>query len=60
VAKPAVLLHPRFLAALKNLGDADLMRAEHALKPAAACAAAVVDASLTTRPRPSHYGRSQQ
>jgi hypothetical protein len=31
VAKPAVLLNPRFLAALKNLSDADLKRAEEAL-----------------------------
>jgi mRNA-degrading endonuclease RelE of RelBE toxin-antitoxin system len=32
VAKPAVLLSPRFLAALKNLGDAEVSRVEAALK----------------------------
>jgi mRNA-degrading endonuclease RelE of RelBE toxin-antitoxin system len=32
VAKPTVLLGPRFLAALKNLSDADLSRVEEALR----------------------------
>jgi mRNA-degrading endonuclease RelE of RelBE toxin-antitoxin system len=32
MAKPAVLLSPRFLAALKKLSDADLNRAEEALR----------------------------
>jgi mRNA-degrading endonuclease RelE of RelBE toxin-antitoxin system len=37
VAKPAVLLHPRFLAALQNLSDADLRRAEEALRVLPEC-----------------------
>jgi hypothetical protein len=32
VAKPAVLLNPRFLAALENLSDADIRRTEEALR----------------------------
>jgi mRNA-degrading endonuclease RelE of RelBE toxin-antitoxin system len=32
VAKPAVLLGPRFLAALKHLGDTDVNRTEEALR----------------------------
>jgi mRNA-degrading endonuclease RelE of RelBE toxin-antitoxin system len=32
MAKPAVLLSPRFLAALKNLSDADVSRVEDALR----------------------------
>ena len=32
MAKPAVLLSPRFLAALKHLGDADVTRVEAALR----------------------------
>jgi mRNA-degrading endonuclease RelE of RelBE toxin-antitoxin system len=32
VAKPAILLSPRFLAALKNLGEADVTRVEEALR----------------------------
>lgn len=32
MAKPAVLLSPRFLAALKNLSDAEVARAEEALR----------------------------
>jgi mRNA-degrading endonuclease RelE of RelBE toxin-antitoxin system len=32
VAKPGVLLSPRFLAALKNLSDADVNRVEEALQ----------------------------
>lgn len=32
MAKPAVLLNPRFLAALKNLGEADVARTEEALR----------------------------
>jgi hypothetical protein len=37
VAKPALLLNPRFLAALKNLSDADLTRAEEALRVLPEC-----------------------
>lgn len=32
MAKPAVLLGPRFLAALKHLGDTDVNRTEEALR----------------------------
>jgi mRNA-degrading endonuclease RelE of RelBE toxin-antitoxin system len=32
VAKPGILLNPRFLAALKNLSDADVKRVEQALR----------------------------
>jgi hypothetical protein len=32
VAKPVVLLNPRFLAVLKNLRDADVTRVEEALR----------------------------
>jgi mRNA-degrading endonuclease RelE of RelBE toxin-antitoxin system len=32
VAKPAILLNPRFLAALKNLSDVDVNRVEEALR----------------------------
>jgi hypothetical protein len=32
VGKPAILLNPRFLAALKNLSDAEVTRAEEALR----------------------------
>jgi hypothetical protein len=32
VAKPSVLLNPRFFASLKNLGAADVTRAEEALR----------------------------
>jgi hypothetical protein len=37
VAKPAILLSPRFLAALKNLGDADVTRVEEALRVLPEC-----------------------
>jgi hypothetical protein len=37
VAKPAVLLSPRFLAALRNLSDTDVTRVEEALKVLPAC-----------------------
>jgi hypothetical protein len=37
VAKPVVLLNPRFLAALKNLSDADVARAEEALRALPDC-----------------------
>lgn len=32
MAKPAILLNPRFLAALKNLSDVDVNRVEEALR----------------------------
>ncbi len=32
MAKPAILLSPRFLAAIKNLSDADVARVEEALR----------------------------
>jgi hypothetical protein len=32
VAKPAILISPRFQAALKNLNDADLIRVEEAIR----------------------------
>jgi hypothetical protein len=37
VAKLAILLSPRFLAALKNLSDADVTRAEEALRVLPEC-----------------------
>jgi hypothetical protein len=37
MAKPAVLLSPRFLAALKKLSDADVNRAEGALRVLPGC-----------------------
>jgi hypothetical protein len=37
VGKPTVLLSPRFLAALKNLSDADVTRAEEALRALPEC-----------------------
>lgn len=37
MAKPAVLLGPRFLAALQNLSDADMTRAEDALRILSEC-----------------------
>ncbi len=37
MAKPAVLLSPRFLAALKELSDADVIRVEEALRVLPGC-----------------------
>jgi hypothetical protein len=37
VAKPAILLSPRFFAALRNLSEADLTRAETALQALPEC-----------------------
>jgi hypothetical protein len=37
VAKPAILLSPRFLAAVKNLSDVDVTRAEEALRVLPEC-----------------------
>jgi hypothetical protein len=37
VAKPAVLLSPRFYAALKSLSDADMVRVEEALRALPDC-----------------------
>jgi mRNA-degrading endonuclease RelE of RelBE toxin-antitoxin system len=37
VAKPAILLSPRFFAALKRLSDADVTRVEEALRVLADC-----------------------
>ncbi len=37
MAKPAILLSPRFLAAVKNLSDVDVTRAEEALRVLPEC-----------------------